>query len=228
MCRRLVIPERELVDAEMEVTHRWWQFSARFNVRRTQAVPAARVHNGETEGVMLRWGIPERKDKERGVVIRGAALVPLAEITGDSGHRPAWTGRQRCIVPLAGFYVWHLTPERIRQPYYVRVVNRPVFGVAALWERTVSDDEHDDVIEACALLTVAANPLLAEIDHSSVGGQMPAILRREDYPVWLTCAPSDAQALLRPYPHERMVAHPVPPYVNYPEYDGAPLIHAIR
>jgi putative SOS response-associated peptidase YedK len=224
MCRRIVIADQAVVAEEIKVTHPWWQFSSRFNVRRTQTVPAVRMHEGESEGVMLRWGIPDQR-KEGGVIIRGAALVAHDEIL-STDRRPAWLGGQRCIVPLAGYYVWHLTADRIRQPHFVRVVNRPVFGVAALWERTVSDD--DDVIEACALLTVAANPLLQEIDQSSVGGQMPAILRREDYPVWLTCAPSDAQALLRPYPHEQMVAHPVPPYVNYPEYDGPPLINAIR
>ena len=58
----------------------------------------------------------------------------------------------------------------------MRLVNRLVFGVAALWERAEADDE---VIESCALITVDANPLLAEIDPAT--GQMPAILRSEDY-----------------------------------------------
>jgi putative SOS response-associated peptidase YedK len=52
-----------------------------------------------------------------------------------------------------------------------------VFGVAVIWERSVTDD--DGVVESCALVTVPANPLLAEIDSTT--GQMPAILRREDY-----------------------------------------------
>jgi putative SOS response-associated peptidase YedK len=226
MCRRIVIADRDEVDRDIEVNHQWWRFSARYNVRRTQTVPAARMHAGESEGVMLRWGIPTQRKKEEGVVIRGASLVRRDEIS-TSDRRQAWLEGQRCIVPLAGFYVWHLTQERIRQPYYVRLVNRAVFGVAAVWERTVADDDDDDVIDACALITVEPNALLQEID-SSVGGQMPAILEREDYRLWLTCAASEAQALLRPYPRERMVAHPVPPYVNYPEYDGPPLIHAIR
>jgi putative SOS response-associated peptidase YedK len=224
MSRRLVVAGKDEVDEEFEITRRWWQFSARFNVRKSQNVPAVRMHEGESEGVVLRWGIPPRKE-ESGVTIPGAALVSCEDL-GSGARHAAWLARQRCIVPLAGFYVWQLSLTGVRQPFYVRLVNRPVFGVAAIWERTVSEDDEDDVIEACALLTVPSNPLLTGIDSSE--GQMLAILERRDYSAWLTSADSVAQALLKPYPHERMLAHAVPPYVNYPEYDGPPLIHAIR
>jgi putative SOS response-associated peptidase YedK len=123
-------------------------------------------------------------------------------------------------VPLAGFYMWHLSATGVRQPFYVRLVNRGVFGVAALWERTVIDGE--DVIDSCALLTVPANPLMAELDVRN--RRMPAILRREDYEQWLTATGGRAQALLKPYPLERMVTHPVGPRVNYLEYDDPWLI----
>jgi putative SOS response-associated peptidase YedK len=76
--------------------------------------------------------------------------------------------------------------------------------------------EGEDVIESCALLTVPANALLAQI-HG--GSQMPAILRREDYHDWLAAPGRKAQPLLQPYPPERMVSHPVGPRVNYLEYD---------
>src|SRR2546430_11066188 len=50
-----------------------------------------------------------------------------------------------------------------------------LFRSAALWQRTVADDDDDDVVESCALLTVPANPLLAEIGDD----QMPATLDRK-------------------------------------------------
>jgi putative SOS response-associated peptidase YedK len=96
-----------------------------------------------------------------------------------------------------------------------------VFGVAALWERTVLEGG-EDVIESCALLTVPANELIAELNDKSQ--QMPAILRRQDYHAWLTATTSKAQMLLKPYPFERMVTHPVSPRVNYLEYDDPELI----
>jgi len=53
---------------------------------------------------------------------------------------------------------------------------------------------------------------------------MPAILRQQDYHTWLTSAAARAQALLQPYPLERMVTHAVGPRVNYLEYDDPWLI----
>ena len=218
--RRLVIPDQEDVEQEISIGQPWWKFSVRFNVAVTHRVPVVRLHNHETEGVMMRWGFmpqPEEGD-EREV---GAALVRSDAILASSDYRRAWLYGQRCVVPLAGFYLWHLTPNGVSQPFYVRLVNRGVFGVAALWERTVLD-EGEDVVESCALLTVPANSLLAEIDAR--GGQMPAILRRQDYEDWLRSTASKAQSLLQTYPVERMLTHPVGPRVNYLEFDDDLLI----
>jgi putative SOS response-associated peptidase YedK len=178
-----------------------------------------RLHHHETEGVMMRWGFMPQPDQgdEREV---GAELVRSDAILDSTDYRRAWLYGQRCVVPLAGFYLWHLTPNGVSQPFYVRLVNRGVFGVAALWERTVLD-EGEDVVESCALLTVPANSLLAEIDAS---GQMPAILRRQDYEDWLRSTASKAQSLLQTYPVERMLTHPVGPRVNYLEFDDDLLI----
>jgi putative SOS response-associated peptidase YedK len=217
MCKRLVIPEQDDAEKEVSVEQPWWKFSVRFNVAVTDVVPVARLHNLETEGVMMRWGfVPAEEDRKESV---GAALVPSDDILSPHDYRKAWLYGQRCVVPLAGFYVWHMNDDGVRQPFYVRLVNRAVFGVAALWERTVIDG--DDVIESCALLTVPANPLMAQIDEKN---RMPAILQRHDYDDWLKSPAARALALLQPYPLERMVTHPVSPRVNYLEYDDPTLI----
>ena len=83
------------------------------------------------------------------------------------------------------------------------------------WERSVTDD--DDVVESCALVTVPANPLLAELDNTT--DQMPAILRREDCATWLGSTVAQAKDLLETYPHTRMVTH-----VNDLELDEPRLI----
>ncbi len=219
MCKRLVIPEQDDAEKEVSVVQPWWKFSVRFNVAVTHRVPVARLHNRETEGVMMRWGFvpPPERQTESPV---GAALVRSDAVLASQDYRSAWLYGQRCVIPLAGFYVWHLTEGGVSQPFYVRLVNRSVFGVAGVWERTVLD-EGEDVVESCALLTVPANSLMAEIDDDR---QMPAILRREDYDEWLTANVSRAQSLLQPYPLERMVTHPVSPRVNYLEFDDPQLI----
>jgi putative SOS response-associated peptidase YedK len=221
MCKRLVIPEQDDAEKEVSVAQPWWKFTVRFNVGVKHRVPVARLHNKTKEGVMMQWGFvppPERQQQQE--ISVGAALVPSDAVLTSEDYRRAWLYGQRCLIPLAGFYVWHLSADGVSRPSYVRLVNRAVFGVAGLWERTVLD-EGEDVIESCALLTVPANRLIAEIDDDQ---QMPAILHREDYDEWLTSTASKAQSLLRTYPLERMVTHPVGPRVNYLEFDDSELI----
>jgi putative SOS response-associated peptidase YedK len=220
MSERLVIPGRADAENELSVAHPWWQFSVRFNVAVSQSIPVVRMHGRESEGVMMRWGLVPPSAK--GDVARCAGpLVRADALLSSEDSRTAWLNGQRGIVPLAGFYVWQRTQAGYRQPYYVRLVNRLVFGVAVLWERSVTDN--DDVVESCALLTVPANPLLAEIDHSTTG-QMPAILRREDYDTWFQSSVAGASRLLGTYPRTLMVSHPVAPHVNHLEFDEPRLI----
>ena len=218
MAQRLVIPSREEVDGELPVARPWWQFSVRFNVAVSQSIPVARAHEHESEGVMMRWGLA-LKSAQGTVNFTSCGCVRSVALQSGQDLRRMWVHGQRGIVPLAGFYLWQRAPAGHDQPYYLRLVNRPVFGVAALWERAEAGDE---VIEICALITVDANPLVAEIDPTT--GQMPAILRSEDYGAWLSSRVDQAKELLRPYPQTRMVCHPVAPYVNHLEFDEPRLI----
>jgi putative SOS response-associated peptidase YedK len=218
MSERLVIPDRVDVEAELSVEHPWWEFAACYNVAASDSIPVARMHGSESEGVMMGWGLIPSAAK--GDVRRRGPAKVYADCVSSGQFRAAWFQGQRGIVPLAGFYLWQRPGAGHRQPYYVRLVNRLVFGVAALWERSVSED--DDVVESCALLTVPANALVAGIDGTS--DQMPAILRREDYDTWLRARVADARELLATYPQMSMVCHPVGPYVNDLGLDGPQLI----
>ncbi|MGH8137009.1 MAG: SOS response-associated peptidase [Steroidobacteraceae bacterium] len=222
MCERIVIPDREEVEQDISVGKSWWTFSTRFNVAASHSVPVVRRHDKESEGVMMRWGLvpASRKGNDPGP---GEPSVGSSAIDSSEEFRSVWLYGQRCIVPLAGFYIWQRSAAGHRQPFYVRLVNRPVFGVAALWDRFVTDE--DDVIEGCALITVQANTLLAQID--ATGAQMPAILHRDGYRSWLEATPAEARDLLRTYPAERMVTHAVGPHVNFLEYDDSSLIRPI-
>jgi putative SOS response-associated peptidase YedK len=218
MAQRLVIPNREEVDAELSIARPWWQFSVRFNVAISQRIPVARMHEHESEGVMMRWGLAH-KTAGGTINFTGCGSVRSDALKSGQDLARMWVCGQRGIVPVAGFYIWQRAPAGYAQPYYVRLVNRPVFGVAALWERAEANDE---VIESCVLVTVDANPLLAEINPAT--GQMPAILGSEDYNAWLSSSVEQANELLRPYPDTRMVCHPVAPYVNHLEFDEPRLI----
>jgi len=221
MAQRLVIPSREEVDGELSVARPWWQFSVRFNVAISQSIPVARKHERETEGVMMRWGLALKSPQDT-ISFTSCGSVRSDALKSAQDLRRMWVNGRRGIVPLAGFYLWQRAPGGYHQPYYLRLVNRPVFGVAALWERAEAGDE---VIESCALITVDANPLVAEIDPTT--RQMPAILQSGDYGAWLSSSVDQANELLRPYSQTQMVCHPVAPYVNYLEFDEPSLIRPV-
>ena len=88
------------------------------------------------------------------------------------------------------FLAWQLTNRRFRQPHFIRLLDRSVFGVAAVWDRSVADE--DDVIESCSMVCVPPNDLVMRIANTD--GRMPAILRRKDYQTWLRGTPVAAKA----------------------------------
>jgi putative SOS response-associated peptidase YedK len=223
MCERYVMPDAEQAEKEFGVVRRWWQFSPSFNVGASRYVPIIRMHDGQVEGVMLRWGlIPDWAETDAAKAC--AVTTSITEIEHAAATRGGWELGRRCIVPMFGFYAWQLTWQGHRQPFFVRLVNRSVFGVAAVWDRTEAEDG-DDVIESCALITVPPNTLLAELQGSD--NEMPAILDRRDYAVWLTAAPAVAKTVLQPLPQQHMVAHPVSPRINSFRYDDEHLIRPI-
>ncbi len=222
MCERYVVPDQLAAEREFVPHTAWWKFAPKFNVAPSQYVPAIRLHEGRSEGVMLRWGlIPSWFEGEP----TGApkARVRSDRVESSKIYKMAWLASRRCILPVTGFYAWQLTPEKYRQPFFINLIYRPVFGVAAIWDRWVSDD--DDVIESCSIVCVPPNELVSDMMVADHG--MPAILRRKDYPTWLGGTPIEARSALQPYDSGRMQAYPVSPRVNSSVADGPALIRMV-
>ncbi len=209
MCQRFSLPDQLAAEREFLPVTTWWTFAPRFNALPGQYVPAIRLYAQRTEGVMLHWGlIPARIEGQP--TRRPEPAVHSQRIEDSPVYRMPWLGSQRCIVPVAGFYAWQLTAQKYRQPFFVRLTDRAVFGVAALWDRWVSED--DDVIESCSVICVPANELVSQISGST--GAMPAILRRKQYELWLQGTPVEARTALQSYEAGRMHAYPVSPRVT--------------
>ena len=219
MCERYVLPDQATAEREFLPARTWWRFTPRFNVAAQQYVPAIRWHDGQSEAVMMHWGfIPSWTEGQPASL--PPVIVELHEIQDSPMFRAAWLNSQRCILPIAGFYAWQLTNARYRQPYFVALLDRSVFGLAAIWDRYVNDE--DDVIESCSIVCVAPNELMIAVANTD--GRMPAILRRRDYQTWLRGTPVEAKATLRPYRQRDMQAHAVSPRINSTAPDDVGLI----
>lgn len=224
MYARYVTTTASDAEREFRIEHPWWCFAPSFNVAPGRNIPVLRVHEGETEGVMLHWGlIPDwaEGDPAKGQI----ATCSAAELSRSRFTAGAWERQQRCILPAAGFYAWQLTPARYCQPYFVYPAGRPLFAIAALWDRTETE-EGDDVIESCSWITVASNSLLRDVNNTTAS--MPAILERKDYDEWLHGTPEQAASVLRTLDAQVMRAHPISPRVNALRYDDPALISPVE
>ena len=218
MCERYALPGQLAAEREFVPAQAWWKFAARFNVAGQQYVPAIRLHDGQSEAVMMRWGlIPSWAEGQP--TGEPPTCVEADQIERCTMHRAPWLNGQRCILPIAGFYAWRLTSTKYRQPYFIRLFNRSVFALAAIWDRSEAED--DDVIESCSIVCVPANDLMMKI--ANTGRRMPAILKRRDYGTWLRGPPVEAKGALQPYRSDWMQAHEVSPRVNSTAPDDAGL-----
>ena len=85
-----------------------------------------------------------------------------------------------------------------------------LFAFAGLWDRW--RDQTGAVIESCSILTTTPNSLLADIHD-----RMPAILRQENYDLWLDHGFKDVKALaevLVPFDAAQMKRFPVSTRIN--------------
>ena len=222
MCERYVVPDQMLAELALAPERAWWRFAASFNVAPSRYVPAVRLHEGHSEAVMMRWGlIPAwaKGDQSAGHWLR----LSGGSLESSPLFRGPWLNGQRCILPFAGFYTWRLTPAGYRQPYFVQMKDRPVFAVAAIWDRT--EDDEGDVIEGCAILTVPSNEPLTSVQSAT--REIPAILAAEECDAWLRCKPADARALLRTVPDDLLTTHTVSPRINSLACDDEGLVRAV-
>ncbi|MEX1066631.1 MAG: SOS response-associated peptidase [Aquisalimonadaceae bacterium] len=221
MCGRFVSKTDAAIERAFNVTPRQWQRDwVSYNVAPSQAVPIVRLADREREGVMVRWGLVPSWAK--GEPPRYSTINARAEtIETAATYRSPWRRGRRCLVPALGYYEWQVVDGR-KQPYFIRLAGGEPFALAGLWESSRKPD--GGVVESCTIITVPANPMVAEI-HSK--GRMPAILSAGDCAAWLEASPDEARAVLASYPADMMDAYTVSSRVNSPRNDDPNLLDRV-
>ena len=188
--------------------------SPRYNIAPSQPVAAVRAASDGTgrDLTLLRWGLIPSWSKDPAI---GNRLINARSETVR--EKPSFRNafrRHRCLIPANGFYEWQ-RQGRGKQPYFVRMRDGRPFAFAGLWDRWESPEA--GAVETCAILTTAANGVLAPIHD-----RMPVILSPAEYARWLDPALLDTDSLaslLVPFQPEEMTAFPVSPRVNAPSVD---------
>jgi putative SOS response-associated peptidase YedK len=213
VCGRYVSPDDAAIEREFNLIRSpGLEVRANYNVAPTLTVPVVRSIDGVRQASMMRWGlIPFFAKGVPGTY--GTHIARAETIDTKPSYRGSWKYGRRCIVPVAGFYEWQvLFDGKSKQPFHIRAADQDVYGLAGIWDASKRDD--GSIIESFAVITVSANPLMAEIHNGREDPRMPLMLRREDYETWLTGNVQEAQAMLKPYPSEWMTAWPVSARVN--------------
>ncbi len=212
MCGKYILAQAAKAELAMGIRRGRWEYPLSYRVLPSEQVPVVTLESGEREATMMRWGlIPHWA---AGVALKASTINATVErIDSAPSYRDPWRRGQRCIFVMGGFYEPHVEADGARTPYFLRLTDRDVFGVAGLWERSRRAD--GSYVFSATLITLPANRLLAEVHNHKQ--RMPAILTAQDQQAWLGGDPEEARATLRPYPDELMVAHAVSRRVNSPK-----------
>ena len=193
------------------------EVGARYNIAPTQEILGVTESADAREMKFFKWGLIPSWAKDTAM---GARLINARSETVE--EKPAFREafkKRRCIIPADGFYEWQRTEGR-KQPFFFRMKDESPFGFAGLWERW--QGAGGEAIESCTILTTEANEVLRPVHD-----RMPVILHSDDYELWLDEDVRKRELLrdlLRPYPAEEMVSHPVSTAINSPRNQGETLI----
>jgi putative SOS response-associated peptidase YedK len=193
----------------------------RFNVAPTQEIPIVVERPTGRELRIVKWGFVPffmRDSKSK----RPPPINAKAETLSTSGMFRGSVAKWRCIIPADGFYEWQTIPgEKTRQPMYIQLAGRGIFGFAGLYT-----SKSDASPGTAVIITTTPNELVAPIHN-----RMPAILLPALEAMWLDPNLTDvdeALSLLTPYPADAMIMMPVSTQVNTATAEGPELIVPIR
>lgn len=123
--------------------------------------------------------------------------------------------RQRCLVPMSGFYEWQYQPDGSSVRHLIRLNEPEMFACAGIWDQWKQPD--GTMLKSFAIITCPANKLLAKIHNrprrGDGGPRMPVILTGETAAAWAKpdagLSHDDLLGFLKPLPSSEMLAYPV-------------------
>ncbi|HZH74143.1 MAG TPA: SOS response-associated peptidase [Mariniphaga sp.] len=127
---------------------------------------------------------------------------------------------RRCLV-IANGYFEGPAKERLSKPYYLQKKDDDVFTFAGIWD-TWANNTTGEVVHSFSIITTVANSATQKIGHH----RSPVILEKKDEQKWLDeSLPLDqVLTLLKPYPVDDFVAHPVSVKVKDPKNKSRDLL----
>lgn len=192
----------------------------RTNIAPTEPIAMVREESPR-EMAQVRWWLTPRWARQ--VDQKYAMFNARAEGLATSRAFAEPFKHRRGIVPASSFIEWRKEEgeagQAAKQPYCIEAVDEAL-ALAAVWERWEGDGE---VIESCALVTVAAAPEFEQLHH-----RMPLLLVGEERDRWLDADHEIAgnDPLFQPLLKRPLLATPVSRGVNNARNKSPELLEA--
>ena len=155
----------------------------------------------------LAWGLLPFWAKAKS--LQGSTINARIETVATKPAFRAAFKRRRCIVPMAGYYEWSVSPEDGKKdPWFIHSTG-PLLA-AGLWE-DVSPLLPDGNLGTFTIITGDSSGVSADIHD-----RMPAWLPPDQVDDWLTAGPDHALAVLLASESPSMKAYRVSRAVNTP------------
>ena len=232
-CRVAQGSGRDKVKKKMKARGDTLTITPRLNLAPTQDALVAVQASGDVRLEEMRWGMipPWARDKSIGAKLANARAETIDE--KPSFRQPF--RRQRCLLPVDGYYEWESRPGG-KQPVYYSMRDGDLFCLAGLWEMWTTPEQTDEpelpglgqaqAETLCTFTVITTTPnRLAKRVHD----RMPVIVHPADYGNWLSpeSKAADLKRLLRPFDDEPMQEHYVTPLMNNPRFEAPACIEPI-
>jgi putative SOS response-associated peptidase YedK len=186
------------------------QFIPVYNLCPTQNSPVLRLVDGELQFEQMRWQLVPNWEPVFNTKL--STINAKSETVFDSPLFGDLVCRQRCIIPISGFYEWKTEGQR-KRPFKIHLQNNAIMSLAGIWDTWrpgTALERH-----SFSIVTTAANPFMREIHD-----RMPVILAQAVIEDWLNPEiheRKELQELMKPCPDDWLSKAEVSQLVNSPK-----------
>jgi putative SOS response-associated peptidase YedK len=177
---------------------------ARYNVdydyrygRRPERRPSAHTH---AMGLVPSWWSKTLRE------LKLATFNARAETVAEKPFFRQAFKRNRCLIPVSGYYEWQDTPDGKQPWYFTARDGSPALTIAGLWDEW-HDKTNGETLKSCTMIITEPNGFVAQVHD-----RMPVLLDEKDFEPWL--GGSAGLELLNPAAEDLLQRWPVSKRVN--------------
>jgi putative SOS response-associated peptidase YedK len=189
-----------------------WNFQPNYNVVITETIPVVVLREGKRVLERMRWGVIPGFHKGTIKEFRAATYNTRDDTVEKSGLWKRIWKRNRCLIPVSGFYEWYHRPGKPKkeppQPYYFTDANgSPALTIAGIFDSWRDPENDGRELLSCSMMTTEPNARVAKVHDRQV-----VTLRPDQFSSWLD-GTAGTEALV-PAPEDAIRYWPVSTRIN--------------